>query len=181
MGGRSRPPWCTVHVRPDGIDLGQALTNLNRDANTWELTSEDLSLWEEFLAHNISKALDFGVDAFTVLDNVALLISQHRSPTSASSLRVADLLLTQLEVTDAREVPKAVFEFVNDTLGSAYPPEPRNTLSAMWMSRSLLSVIEACPQDLVLSVLEVLQVGLSLWIADEFVVWTEQELTYDVS
>lgn len=137
-------------------------------------------MWEGFLCQTISKALDYGVDSVTVLDNVASTISQNQSPTFSSSPRVADLLMSHLDMVDARDIPGAVIEFVNETLRSSYPPEPRNTTTCMWAARTLTRVLDSCPPELFLGLLENLQEGLCLWISDEYQAWNEREFTHDV-
>ena len=144
------------------------------------MANDEFEIWGNFLQHAINKALDYGVDASAVLDRVAEIVSENPCPAYASSTRVADLLLTHLDMTDVRQLPSYIFDFVNDTLQSTYPPEPRNKVTSIWMVRSLIRVVDACPVELRLNLLETLQEGISLWISDEFHVFNEDEYTGDV-
>lgn len=155
--------------------------NFHRDANTWDLSNEDFDTWERLLCHGIEKALDYGFDAVSVLDHVAATISQNLDPTFTSATRIADLLLSHVDMTVARQIPEAIIEFVNETLRSSYPPEPRNTQLSMWMIRSLTRIVETCPAELILHLLEILEEGLCAWISDEHLALGVQEYAYDVS
>jgi hypothetical protein len=128
----------------------------------------------------MNKALDYGVDSIAVLDHIAGLVSQNQSPTFTSSTRVADLLMSHLDMPDARQIPDAVMEFVNDTLRSSYPPEPRNKVTSMWMIRSLTRVIETCPSELAMNLLETVQDGMCTWISDEYQALNPEEYAFDV-
>jgi len=128
----------------------------------------------------VNKALDYGVDCSTVLDQVAFTISQNPTPAFEDSARIADLLLTHLDISDARQMPSGLFDFVNDTLHSTYPPEPRNKITSSWLLRSLTRAIDACPIEFALNLLETIQDGVSLWISDSYDVFTEQEYEDEV-
>ncbi|OJA17207.1 hypothetical protein AZE42_00199 [Rhizopogon vesiculosus] len=149
-------------------------------SSAWDMTSGEFETWDNFLQHAIDKALDYGVDSSAVLDRVAEIVSGNPCPAYASSTRVADMLLTHLDMADVRQLPSYIFDFVNDTLQSTYPPEPRNKVTSIWMVRSLIRVVDACPVELRLNLLETLQEGISLWISDEFHVFNEDEYTGDM-
>ncbi|EIW80981.1 hypothetical protein CONPUDRAFT_104060, partial [Coniophora puteana RWD-64-598 SS2] len=148
--------------------------------DTWELSNEDLGKWERFLEWTMNKALDYGVDATSVLDSVAEVVSKHPCPAFASSTRVTDMILGHLEMSDARQLPLNVFEFVNDTLVSTYPPEPRTKMLSVWMIRTLFRVVDACPKELVLEMLQTIQEGIRFWISDEFNVFKTDEFVGEV-
>jgi len=152
------------------------------DRHTWNLSGEDFALWEDFLATTTTKALDHGVDSYTVLDNIASFVSSFQSPDSSpfSSARIADLLLTHLDTPEIRELPTNLVDLVAETMRMTYPPEPRNKQVMMWMTRSLSSVIENCPPEFCMSLFETLQEGLCIWLNDNCDSWTKDELSYDV-
>lgn len=149
-------------------------------SNAWDMANDEFDTWDNFLQHAVNKALDYGIDASAVLDRVAEIVSENPCPAYASSTRVADLLLTHLDMADARQLPSYIFDFVNDTLQSTYPPEPRNKVTSIWMIRSLIRVVDACPVELRLNLLETLQEGISLWISDAFHVFDEDEYSGDL-
>ncbi|KAG2037799.1 hypothetical protein BDR03DRAFT_896321 [Suillus americanus] len=149
-------------------------------SNAWDMANDEFDTWDNFLQHAVNKALDYGIDASAVLDRVAEIVSENPCPAYASSTRVADLLLTHLDMADTRQLPSYIFDFVNDTLQSTYPPEPRNKVTSIWMIQSLIRVVDACPAELRLNLLETLQEGISLWISDEFHVFNEDEYTGDL-
>lgn len=153
---------------------------MNSDSNAWELNNNDFTAWDDFLEYAINKALDYGVDSFAVLDHVACAISQNLNPAFADSARVADLLLKYLEIGDARQIPSSLLEFVNDTLLSTYPPEPRNKVTSSWLLRSLTRIIDACPAELALNLFETIQDGLSVWVSDSYTVFSLDEYEYEV-
>ncbi|THH29109.1 hypothetical protein EUX98_g5073 [Antrodiella citrinella] len=90
------------------------------------------------------------------------------------------MLLSHLDISDARQVPTGMFEFVNETLTSSYPPDQRNVITSMWLLRTLTRLIDECPVELSENVLELLQEGLSAWISDEFSALTVQEYELDI-
>lgn len=147
----------------------------------WEMSNEDVDAWDAFLRRAIDTALDHGIDTTTLVDQVAGVVATNHSPSSTSAVRVADLLLSNIEIADARQVPTEVFEFTNDTLNAAYPPAPRHKMMCMWLIRTLTRVIDGCPVELCFSVLELFLDGLRTWIADDFQVCSEDEYSSDVS
>ncbi|KAJ7784375.1 hypothetical protein B0H16DRAFT_295876 [Mycena metata] len=147
---------------------------------SWELSDSDYDLWEAFLGRGIEKALDYGLDNISVLDHVASSIAKEHSPTSTTSSRIADLLLSHLEnFHEARELPESLMEFVNDTLRSSYPPEPRNKQHALWTLRTVTRTIESCPTEFAVDLLRLLEEGLCVWLSDEHQALTETEYGYD--
>ncbi|EIW59256.1 uncharacterized protein TRAVEDRAFT_166567 [Trametes versicolor FP-101664 SS1] len=150
------------------------------ETSGWELASEDLIAWEAFLKRSIDAALDCGVDAPALIDHIAGAIAAGQAPGEASSVRVADLLLSNFEVAEAREVPSELLDFTSDTLHAAYPPAPRHKVMCMWLIRSLTRVIDACPHELCFSALQLLLEGLCTWIADDFDVCTADEYSSDI-
>ena len=154
------------------------MANSNRSA--WELSNDEFGVWDGFLRHTMNKANDNGTDAMMVLDHVAGVISRSPCPAFASSTRVADLLLSHCEMGDIRELSTNVFELVNDTLLSTYPPEPRNLKPSMWLIASLTRAVDGCPVDLRLSLLEAIQDGVGAWLSDEYRVFTRDEYALDV-
>ncbi|KAG6334257.1 hypothetical protein ID866_4832 [Astraeus odoratus] len=155
-----------------GVPFGQS--------GTWELSNEDFHVWDGFLQYAMDKARDSGLDTITFLDRVAEVVARVPHPGFASFTRIADLLLTHCEIADARQIPSNVFEFINDTLLSTYPPEPRNVKPSTWLIATLTRMIDACPLDLCTELLETLQDGISTWISDECHVFSEDEYMFDV-
>ena len=79
-----------------------------------------------------------------------------------------------------RDIPQNLLELVSDTMRATYPPEPRNKAMAMWLARSLMGVVENCPVEFCLSVLQTVKESLCMWLADECGAWMEDHFTYDV-
>ncbi|TFK69534.1 hypothetical protein BDN72DRAFT_959500 [Pluteus cervinus] len=137
------------------------------ELNGWELTSDDLTIWEEFLTHTIGKGLDCGNDTLTVLDNVAEIIQRHRGGNNIlASARVADLLLSQVDLTDVQDSPKALVEYTGEVLVTTYPPHDSNNLWTMWLIRSVVQAIGAASSPVLDEILQTWQDGLWLWITD---------------
>ncbi|KAI6129933.1 hypothetical protein EV401DRAFT_2129799 [Pisolithus croceorrhizus] len=149
-------------------------------SNAWELNNEDFAMWDDFLRDAMDRATDGGLDAVILLDHVAADLARVPCPAHASFTRVADLLLTHFDIGDARQIPSSVFDFVNDTLVSTYPPEPRNLKPCTWLIVTLTRIVDACPVDQLLELLQAIQDGISIWISDECGVFTEDEYMYDV-
>lgn len=139
-------------------------------------------MWEDLLTYTTNKALDHGVDSAIVLDSIADFVSCFQTPgaSPASSIRLVDNLLSHLELSEMRDIPQNLLELVSDTMRATYPPEPRNKGIAMWLVRSLMGVVENCPVEFCLSVLQTLKESLCMWLADECGAWTEDQFTYDV-
>ncbi|KAA1469740.1 hypothetical protein DENSPDRAFT_816901 [Dentipellis sp. KUC8613] len=150
------------------------------DKNSWEMSSEDFEAWETTFRFCIDRSMDEGVDSMRVIDHVAGIISSMHIPTSTSSTRVADLLVASVDISEAMDIPGTLLEFVNDTLVSTYPPEPRNRLVSRWLLRSLARLVDACPTSLLRHVLEIIQEGMATWISDEYTVFTYEEYEVDV-
>ncbi|TBU29934.1 hypothetical protein BD311DRAFT_864373 [Dichomitus squalens] len=150
------------------------------EPSCWDMASDDLDTWDSLLRRAIDAALDHGIDATILIDQLAGVIATGHSPSTPSAVRVADLLLSNVEIADARQTPTEIFEFANDTLNAAYPPAPRHKVMCMWFLRTLTRVIDACPQELCSSVLELLLDGLRAWIGDDFEVCSEEEYVADI-
>ncbi|KAI0754869.1 hypothetical protein C8Q80DRAFT_1141532 [Daedaleopsis nitida] len=149
-------------------------------SSSWDMSNTDVEAWDTFLRRAIDAALDHGIDTTALVDQIAGVIAANSSPVATSTVRVADLLLSNIEITDARQVPREVFDFTNDTLQTAYPPAPRHKVMCMWLVRTLTRVIDGCPQELSLSMLELLEEGLRTWFTDEYEVFTEEEYSHDI-
>jgi hypothetical protein len=145
------------------------------------MSGEDLDSWESTLAFCIDRALDEGVEPVRVLDNAACLLGGTRTLPSGASTRVADVLLSHVDLTDVSELPVQLLEFVNDTLVNTYPPEPAGKVVSTWLLRTLTRAIDSCPLSLLPSVLRVVSDGMATWIADAYSAFTEEEYAYDVS
>ena len=141
------------------------------------MSSEDLDAWDATLQICLARVHDDGADAARVLDHLAGTIASTHIPTDASATRAAELLLSHLETPS--DAP-ALLGFVNDTFVSTYPPEPRNTVTSMWLIRAATRVVDTCPVDKLCEVMAALQEGLSVWIADQHQVFTTEEYAFDV-
>ncbi|KAI0372272.1 hypothetical protein BV20DRAFT_1120079 [Pilatotrama ljubarskyi] len=150
------------------------------EASGWELLSEDLTIWDEFLKRSIDAALDCGVDAPALIDHIAGAVAAGQAPGATSSVRVADLLLSNLEIAEAREVPTELLDFANDTLVAAYPPAPRHKVMCMWLIRSLTRVVDACPRELCFQALQLLVDGLCVWFTDECDICSLDDYSSDI-
>ncbi|KAJ7781760.1 hypothetical protein DFH07DRAFT_386505 [Mycena maculata] len=146
----------------------------------WELSDSDIGLWETFLGQGVDKALDYGLEQVAVFDHVAAIIMRDHNPTSNTTSRVADALLSHLKIDEARELPETLFEFINDALRSSYPPEPRNKQHALWTLRTLARTIEICPSEYAVDLLRLIEEGLCTWISDEHQALSETEYAYDI-
>lgn len=147
------------------------------DKDGWEMSSEDLDAWDATLQICLARVLDDGADATRVLDHLAGTIASTHIPTGESATRAAELLLGHLETPS--DAP-ALLGFVNDTFASTYPPEPRNKVASMWLIRAATRVVDTCPANKLREVAGALQEGLSVWIADQYSVFTAEEYAFDV-
>jgi len=111
--------------------------------------------------------LDDGRDAACVLDYLTSTIASTHILTGAS----ATLLLGHL---DAPSDTPVLLGFVNDTLVSTYPPEPRNNVVSMWLICAAMRVVDTCPVKRLCEVVGSLQDGLSVWVADQHQVLTRK-------
>jgi len=158
--------------------MGLCVNVYDSDKNGWEMSSEDLDAWDATLQVCLARVLDDGADATRVLDHFAGTIASTHIPTGASAMRAAELMLSYLETPP--DAP-AVLGFANDTLVSTYPPEPQNKVASMWLIRTATRVLDTCPVSKLCEVVGSLQEGLSVWIADQYRVFTAEEYTFDVS
>ena len=144
------------------------------------MSNDDLDRWDAFLRLTMDRALDYGVDSISVIDQIACTVAPHNSLSLLSSTRISDLLLSHLDISDARVVPTALCELVNDTLHSAYPPSEQNKLPSVWLLRTLTRTLDACPVELIEHLLESVQDGLCRWISDDCQILTAQEYDADI-
>lgn len=147
------------------------------DKDGWEMSTEDLDSWDATLQVCLARVLDDGGDATRVLDHLAGTISSTHIPTGASATRAAELMLSHLDVPP--DAP-ALLGFVNDTLVSTYPPEPRNKVASMWLIRAATRVVDTCPVKKLREVVGTMQEGLGVWVADQYQVLTAEEYAFDV-
>lgn len=150
--------------------------------HAWEMDGEDFKEWESLLNRGIDKAFDYGTDSLRFVDSVCECIAQNIDPTVASATRVADMFMVHLQdnIDDARSVPSALLEFVNDTLRSSYPPTPKNTSSCIWTLRTLTHLLRSVPETLCFDLLDKIQESLGIWISDESRSLTCEDYASDV-
>lgn len=160
--------------------LNLRLIGLYRDINAWEMADEDLQQWDAFLRLTVDRALDYGVDSLSVVDQIAAIVSSQPGLSPRCSTRICDLLLSHLDVADARSIPSALCELTNETLMGAYPPAS-NKLSCLWLLRTITRTVDTCPVELLDQLLETLQDGLSLWVSDETRALTPEEYAMDIA
>jgi len=179
MGGGSGAPGRTVRVSPAPLLLRVLLLMCARysDKDGWEMSTEDLDSWDATLQVCLARVLDDGGDATRVLNHLAGTISSTHIPTSASATRAAELMLSHLDIPP--DAP-ALLGFVNDTLVSTYPPEPRNKVASMWLIRAATRVVDTCSVKKLREVVSTLQEGLGVWVADQYQVLTAEEYAFDV-
>ncbi|KAF9071210.1 hypothetical protein BDP27DRAFT_1446478 [Rhodocollybia butyracea] len=137
--------------------------------SVWDLNTEELSTWERFLTYIVNRGLDYGMDAIGVVNSIAERLQQKCNPTFTSLARIADMLMTHVEEAfkDLTVLPDSLVDFIADTLNQSYPPSPSTKYHSTWMIRTLSHLLEACPDDLCLDLLESLQESAVLWISDE--------------
>lgn len=138
-----------------------------------------LNQWDSQLRQTIDRALDCGVDSTSVLDQLSSAIGSQKGGI-ISSIRVADLILSHLDISEARRLPEEVFKFVNDTLLRSYPPPTNDLVPSMWLTRSVTRTMDVCPTKVSRSLFETLQHGLAVWIADEFDVISAEDYAFNV-
>lgn len=144
------------------------------------MISEDVDEWKAFLQYAIDRALDYGVDSVSVVNRIASTISGRPTLSVTSSTRVSELLLSSLDIADARSLPSSLFELINETLVNTYPPTVQNKVPSLWLLRTLTRTIDACPVEIAEQLLENLQEGICQWILDEQCVLTGDEYGMDV-
>ena len=144
------------------------------------MDSEDFHAWDALLQLTMDKASDYGHDRASVLSNVADAMSRIQSSSAPAPTRVADLLVSSLDMADVREVPAKLMDFVNDSLLGAYPSTSHDHVACFWLVRSLTRAIETCPTELVSDLLASVQDGMCVWISDESHVMTEDDYALNV-
>ena len=93
------------------------------------------------------------------------------------------MLVSQVDLSaDADlQLPSALLDLVQETLILSYPPEPSNKVVSLWLLRSLVTVIDACPLDMVAQLLESLLEGLVIWLTDSVEIFSLDEYSREVS
>ena len=161
--------------------------------SAWELSKPRDEAWHALLDHSVNKALDYGHDSGTVLACLAstVLNANQAAPTAASScVQLVEFLMSHISGAhdkgeEMREIPESVLELVNETMGAAYPPAPREKTRYLWASRAVMEVVEKCPpvlgeSTLVGDVIKGVMEGVAVWIEDETEAWSVEDLEYDV-
>ena len=167
-------PFCAVEQDIDFLFVNSA-------AMSWEMGEDDLRIWDVSLSHAVEQARRSNVDPTSVLEKVAQDLTQEACLQTCQTIRIADLLLSHIELTEAPSIPMAVLDFVDDVLHSSYPPTPPQMVPCLWLIRSITPLIDACPWTLVDRLLEGLQGSLCAWISDEQVAITQRDYSFDVS
>jgi hypothetical protein len=115
---------------------------------------------------------DYGANSFVVPDHVATVVDttshQHFNTQTASQT-------CSLEVGDVRQIPSALFNSVNDTLVSSRQPSRTLEQDRCTLHRSLSCTVHSCPAEFVPNLFEIIQDGVSLWIAGSFNAFTGAE------
>ena len=145
------------------------------------MSTDDLRTWDASLCNAIERAYNSDINSFSVLEQVAESLSQEACMQTCQSIQIADLLISHLELSDAHSIPVAILDFVDDILFSSYPPTPSQMVPALWLIRSIINLIDACPWTLIDQFLECLQGSLCAWISDERIAMSQEEYSYDVS
>ena len=101
----------------------------------------------------------------------------------ASTLRIADFLLVALEgqIERCDSLPQQTLDFINETLLAFYPPGPSNKIVGVWVLRSLQDLVSKCQGTSIVSLLESVNDGLCVWIADDAGVYNNDDYSRDVS
>ena len=76
-----------------------------REFAAFDMLTSDVGLWNTTLRDTMDKALDYGIDSVTVVDQIASTVSSHQCASPAAATHLADLLLSNLDINDARDVP----------------------------------------------------------------------------
>ncbi|KAF5340609.1 hypothetical protein D9611_007421 [Ephemerocybe angulata] len=100
------------------------------------------------------------------------------STVAAALIQVSDLLLDNIDITEARDVPASLVSLVNETMRATYPMSTRNVSPATWLVQTLTRTVEQCPESFVGGLIEALSGGLAVWLSDESEVWSEDALDY---
>lgn len=156
-----------------------SLMDSDSKSNPWEMTDDDLALWEEFLQHTMDKASDNGVDVTTFVERVAEAVGHVSRPVFTYLTHIMDLLLRRCEFTDVRQLPLQTLKLVNDALHASYP-QPINMRTSLSLLATLAAVIAACPKDLRVELLKVIQDGICLWLADECGIFSDDIFELDL-
>lgn len=164
------------------------------------MSDADLSTWNSLLRATIIEAEMFDFSTPTVLEyvaehidrqHIASLVSLLKNlPThvdylvlrSVSTVRIAEYLLSGLDrhIEMCGSLPVTFVELVHDIMVTSYPPHPRFRLISQWLIRSLQTVIDACPPDLLVDMLERMQEGICIWIGDECEIFSTEQYSSDV-
>ena len=127
-------------------------------AISWKISTDNLRLWDASLCNALERARNSSVGSFSVLEQVAQNLSQETCMQTWQSIQIADLLISHLELSEARSIPVTVLGFVDDVLHSNYPPTPPQMVHALWLIQSITNLItNACPWTLIDQFLECLQ------------------------
>lgn len=143
----------------------------------WAFSGEDVRVWERLFTYTLDKALDDGAEPGAVLEEIAATVHEHHTPTWTSAARIVDLIISKLNIENLKET--SALKLANQTLTWAYST-PQDTVITTWLIRSLTRIVEESPSSLAPSVLDQVQEGLSLWFADEGLVFSTGEYEFDV-
>ncbi|KAG5644908.1 hypothetical protein DXG03_007460 [Asterophora parasitica] len=150
---------------------------------TWKLTSEDASAWQELLDNTVAAALDYGHDANTVLTALTTLVADDAF--IPAHIRLVEFAITHLATLaaadDLRELPESVLEFAAATMMAAYPPPPQDQTTYTWLARAVSNLVEQCPKELMPMLGEKIGDATAVWIEDSEKRWSSGVIEYDVS
>jgi hypothetical protein len=131
--------------------------------------------WDKLLIRATDKASEYGQERAALVDDIAAA-----APPEVLSPAFIDMLLLSVDMETAREVPERLMRIASDGLVASYTSEIGTVGPSFWVIRTLTNVIGACPKELLVDLLVVLQDGISTWIADESEYMTEKDYNLDV-
>ena len=138
-------------------------------------------LWEEILGYTTKRSImELNPPASSPASPYSFRSSKHPDRLQARR-RVSWISSSRnFEAPEMRDLPLNVLELASETMKATYPPEPINYRVSMWMVWSLAAAVEHCPMEFRLGLLQTVQEGLSLCLADESAAWLENNMMYDV-
>ncbi|KAF8258476.1 hypothetical protein EI94DRAFT_1130416 [Lactarius quietus] len=148
-------------------DIRNAISVLIFPIGSWNMSEDDLGIWERLLERSLSGRTSIGPVSGDVIDSIA-----SRCPMigpvfpMGTALRIAIAILRHFDFPEKDSIPARTFSFLNATFVASYPPQSSTSDAVSTLIKSFHHMIMSTPIALLESVILAIQTGLAVWIED---------------
>ncbi|KAH9977578.1 hypothetical protein BJV74DRAFT_860296 [Russula compacta] len=133
---------------------------------SWNMSEDDLDIWERVLECNLS-AVATSAEIVDIVDGITSKCPEIGPSFSINTaLRLALTILRLLNHNEGDIVSSRTLSYLSITLNASYPPQSSTIDSAFKLIKALRQMITSTPVSSLESVIFAIQAGLAVWIED---------------